>query len=237
MGPSRYWWSLFFTGKPLTGIHRATCPLLQLVHTNIPSGDLISSRLDGLPGRSSAARFRILGRTEEYFVSTGIKTEVWNEKLRSLFLKPQGFSCESVLMTLGPKRRPRNKPRMSGKQHNGYSSTAVSALQGNLPSALLEHRQQNMARVMQGPPAAGTLSGKDTISLISWKQFCDCPLAHCCGWLLSHTLPSLPTCRLEQDWERMLQTSVPWLLFKLVCSVVSWSLTLQPWHSCKHHYW
>lgn len=96
--------------------------------TNIPSGDLISSGLDRLPGRSSAARFCILGRTEEYFVSTGIKTEVWNEKLSSLFLKPWGLSCTSVLMTLGPKRRPRNKLRMSREQHSCQCSAGKPSL-------------------------------------------------------------------------------------------------------------
>lgn len=114
-GPCRYWWSLAFFGNPLTGIHKAACSLLQLVHPNIPSGDLISSWLNVLPGRSSAASLCILGRREEYFVSTVIKTEVWNEKFSTLFLKPWGLSYASVMMTLGPKRRPTNKPQMSGE--------------------------------------------------------------------------------------------------------------------------
>lgn len=35
-GSSKYWWSPVFLGKPLTGIYRATCFLLQLVHNAYP---------------------------------------------------------------------------------------------------------------------------------------------------------------------------------------------------------
>lgn len=213
-----------------TGIHRAACSLLQLVHTNIPSGDLISSWLDILPGRSSAGSLCILRRREKYFVSTEINTEVWNEKFTSLFLKPWGLSRASVMTTLGPKRRPRNKPQM-WEQHNWYTSTAVSALQGNLPQMLLEHSQQNTAWVTQGPPTTGIQSAKDTISIISWKQFYYCPVAYCSGCPLrvtSYLHWSRVQARLSKTERGCCKPPVPWLLYKLVCSVVSCSLLCIP---------
>lgn len=181
----------------------------------------------------------ILSSWSLYFGEKGIQTEVWNEKFSSLFLKPRGICHASVMTTLGPKRRPRNKPQMSGEQHNWYPSTAVSALQGNLPWTLLEHTQQNMARVTQEPPTTGTLSAKDTIVIISWKQFCYCPVAYWCECLLrvtSYLHWSRVQAGLSKTERRCCKPPVPWLLFKaclLCCMLLS---ALCPQHSCFHHY-
>ena len=229
-GSSRYWQSLVFLGRPLTGIHRAASSLLQLVLTNIPSGDLIVSRLDGLRGRSSAASLCIWGRREEYFVSTGIKTEVWNEKFSSFFCKPRGLSRAPVLTTPAPRRRPRNHPQRSGEQQNWYSSAAASALQADLPQTLLQHRQRNTALATQGPPTTGTLSAKDTVVVISWKLRCYCPVAYRCG----HLLGVRSYLRWSRVWagsstaEDVVKPPAPPLVVKLVCWVVSCSLLRLP---------
>lgn len=115
-GPSRHWWSLVFLGKPLTGTpgtHK---------HPFRPSDQLLAK---WQPHGSSAANLCILGRWEDYFVSTGTKTWHLECQMQFPFPETRGLRGTSVMRALGPKRRARNRPPWVGRCMTGTPAQLV----------------------------------------------------------------------------------------------------------------